>query len=349
MFLLYLFPHESKEHLLSLPSYFNYYFNSDSGWYEKIYLYGYEHIPESVSQNWQTPLAHYAFFPLYPMLIRSVHLLLGTNFVLSGFILNILTLLFLCRQILVYLTSHGYSAHQAVRMGLIWLFLPFSLHFYFIYTEALFALLLLSVFHYISLFDYWKASLAAALLVMCRPNGIALALPIFILLGMQTHQKKLFNPLRYLSKAYLVLWVMTFTFIGLLLWQWNLCGNAFAFAEAQKAWNKQGMFPLMALFRHGFAVDVFQSIFIVILMLLLVFFYKKWKLHEHVLIWMTFILPMAAGSVISLSRYVSVLFQIPFALTSNMSQKSFRIIMAIFIIFQMFLLNEWLHDSPIMY
>ncbi len=83
-----------------------------------------------------------------------------------------------------------------------------------------------------------------------------------------------------------------------------------AFSIAQKGWNKSFMFPLLSLFRFNNLENQIHSIYVIIIMFFSLLHIKKIPLSLQCLIWLNLLLPLTAGSTISIGRYCIVLFPI---------------------------------------
>lgn len=327
------------------------YFCSDSGWYKVIAENGYADIPVQEIQGWSRPNLHFAFFPLFPMAIRFIMQLTGASFDTAGFIFNILLLYLMIRYFYLFLIQLGIAQTQAFRIVLILLFFPFSLHFYFIYTEALFMTLLMACFLFIARKQWTLLAIAGGLIVLTRPNGIILILPFLIfmleedrLLGFSGIKKAMKMP------GYYILLAMPLTFACWLIYQHQVTGHYFAFSEAQAGWKKHFMFPLLGLFRNGFWQEQFASFYCIAVMLLALYWLKKWRTSFNLLVWLGILLPLSAGSVISMTRYISVLF--PFHMQAGLSKvvnKHFKVILLIFAILQLVCMKYWVEENSLMY
>jgi hypothetical protein len=327
------------------------YFNSDSGWYRAIAAHGYAQIPLTESQNWSQATLHFAFFPLFPMLIRLLMLVTGMGFIAAAFVINLIILYFLVRCFYLFLIHCALDAESAYRTVVLFLLFPISMHIYFIYTEALFITLLLACFLMIKQKQWLSLVFCSFLLALTRPNGLMMLLPLgFYLLETQgglhisNIKKQVQKPAIYSLLA------MPLAFALWMFYQHSVTGHWMAAAEAQSGWNKHWMFPLMALFRNGFWQEQFTSIYILLLILIGLYYIKKWRISWQAYNWTVILLPLAAGSVISMCRYTSVLF--PYyiqAIQSPWTQKNYKLLLVIMTLLQVFALKMWIEDNSLMY
>ena len=330
---------------------FKLFFNNDSGWYKSIADYGYNGVPLTESANWTTANQHYAFFPLLPYSIRFISSLLQCDFYVSGFILNLMVLYFFVYYFIGLLKVYSMDDNGIFKLMLFVAVFPFSMHLFFIYTESLFFTLLLACFYFIHQKKWYAFAIASALLVLTRPNGLFMIIPFYFLLLEQEGKlnfKSILNSFLKI-KTYILL-SMPFAFLLWLYYQYINTGNWFAFASAQAAWGKKTMFPFFAFFRSGFWQQQFLSAYTILMLVYAFTKIKKWKLSVQMLVWINALLPLTAGSVTSMSRYLSILF--PYYIEwsdSKFYKKYYNWIITLMIILSLFAFHWWLQGNSIMY
>ncbi len=101
---------------------------------------------------------------------------------------------------------------------------------------------------------------------------------------------------------------MAISFIAYLFYLRFATGDAFSFANAQNAWYKKTMFPLFALFSVGFWQNQFNSVYCVLVILFAIKSWKKLPISFNILVWISILLPLSAGSTTSMTRYIAVIF-----------------------------------------
>ncbi len=348
--------HPMNDHLLfqnlSWPHFLHTYFMADSGWYQFIVENGYrDTLADYATIGWTKPNLHFAFFPLYPMSIKGIVMLTGWSFDTSAFLFNIGILYFLVRVFYLFLLQFGLDEKKSFRTVLIFLLFPFSLHIYFNYTEALYFTLLMASFLFIARKQWWQLVVVSSLLVLTRPNGLLVFIPLALFMHERNGTFTWASMIRtFKSPAYYVLLAMPITFFAWCLFQQYVTGDFFAFSTAQSGWNKHFMFPLLALFRNGFWQEQFDSVYCIVTILLAIYWFRKWSPSFNALVWIGIALPLSAGSVISMTRYISVLF--PFHLQAGLSkftEKYFRIILIVFILLQLVCMKYWVEENSLMY
>ncbi len=330
---------------------FKIYFHSDSGWYKDIAQHGYKDIPESIRNGWTLRGQHFAFFPLLPIGILWLTKATGLSFYMAAFVINIVSLFLLVNYFYRFLIVLNIQTNSAFRLVVLFLVFPFCLHIYFIYTESLFFTFLVACFYYIHKKNYWAFGIAAILLTLTRPNGIFMALPLYLYLLEQNGKINLTNILNSLkqAKTYCLL-AMPVAFIAWMYYQYLTCGNWFAFSEAQKGWGKQSGMPYKALFKEGYWQYQFMSVYAIVFIFIAVWAYKKWRTSFNVLVWLNVLMPLIAGSAISIARYISVLFPYTLLLEKTVEKrKTYFVIMGVFILCSIVCFYFWLKGDALMY
>ena len=118
-----------------------------------------------------------AFFPLWPFCIRLLSYVTGGHHLLSGIILaNVLS-------VFALLALHEYVAREkgtrfANRTLLLLLAFPGSLFLMFPYSEALFLLLSVLIFHQLSKSNYLRVGVLGFFAALTRPVGVLLIIPV---------------------------------------------------------------------------------------------------------------------------------------------------------------------------
>jgi hypothetical protein len=221
-----------------------YHYAPDNLWVDQWIRWDSTFFLEIAAQGYQITLdepSNVAFFPLYPILIRTLEPvfsspLLAALFVSqSGFLLALL--------ILYSIASSLFDRRTAERAVLYLSIFPTSFYFGAVYTESLFLLLSLTAFACAKSKLWAFASLAVMLAAVTRPTGILLGLPL--LLEWLAHKPR--RPLEFA-------WLLTIP-LGLLSF---LAFLARAFNDPLAFWNTQSAFgrrnfdpsqPLAAIWR----------------------------------------------------------------------------------------------------
>jgi hypothetical protein len=209
----------------------------DGEWYMSIVTIGY---------YLRVGFANVAFFPLFPLLVKWVGLLLEPfaypdHFVVAGVLVSNTALLLG----LFYLYKlAAMEAGRSVARRAVWLaaIMPTAFFFHVAYPESLLLLTAVASLYHLRRGEFWWAALWAAVGSAARVQGAILALPIIWEVGRLTWQKRRL-PWRQLPTL-----VIPFLGIGLfMLFLYQHFGDALAFVHIQKAWDRSFAEPLGTL------------------------------------------------------------------------------------------------------
>ena len=204
----------------------------DCGWYERIALAGY-----GADAEWPPygSLPHWAFFPLYPLLLRGTVAVTGLPARVAGIALSSLCLAgFMAAGVAYLRTTRGEQAApgQFVVLAAV---MPLGLFFSALYTEALFALLTTLALLGLARARPGAGAVAAALASATRATGILLA-PVFALRGLLALRREGVRAL--LPAAIAPLGLVVFVVA-----QWIAVGDPLAFSHVQVLWNREWRGP----------------------------------------------------------------------------------------------------------
>jgi hypothetical protein len=208
----------------------------DCGWYERIAMAGY-----GADADWPPhgSLPHWAFFPLYPLLLRGTVAVTGLPARVAGIALSSLCLAGFMAAGAAYLRRTRGAAAAPGRFVVLAAVMPFGLFFSALYTEALFALLATLALLGLANARPAAGALAAALAGATRPTGILLA-PLFALRGLLAWRREGARGLLPAAIAPLGLVVYMAA-------QWIAVGDPLAFSHVQMLWDRVWRDPLVYL------------------------------------------------------------------------------------------------------
>lgn len=273
------------------------------------------------------------FFPLYPWLIRLLHLAI-LDWALCGFLISGTSFVAAC-VVLSRLVTEEFG-HRTARLSLAFLSAyPFAFFFASLHTEGLFLLLSLSCFYYIRKHKYPLAGLFGALAALTRMQGVLLAAvafaeycttghPIQKLKGRQWRAlwQDLWGKLFWMA----VMGLGTLTYLGL---NYTVTGNPFQFTiYQQERWRQGSDFFLSSLSKlwHGMlhtpAGYEFvpwttwgpQLVLFVFCLIVLLYAVRRmpavWTLYFVICVYLNYSLsnPLSCG------RYIACAFPLPVAL-----------------------------------
>lgn len=224
----------------------------DGGWYERIALAGY-----GADAEWGNygSLPHWAFFPLYPLLLGTVTTASSLPPWLAGILLSSACLAGFMAFGAAYLRTPRRSAGAAWRWVVLVALFPYSFFFSALYTEALFALLATLSLLLLARGRPLAGAVAAALASATRPTGVLLA-PLFAAHCLRAlHRDRSVGTVRPTALALTMLPACVAP-LGLLVYmsvQWVAVGDPLAFIHVQALWGRSWR-PPGAWLWNGIAV-----------------------------------------------------------------------------------------------
>jgi hypothetical protein len=164
----------------------NYFSQWDGGWYSQIALSGYPAGNNPLSENW-------AFFPLYPLLMRvfgaplSVVMSTDQAVLLSGFVIS--NVLFFVSLFLFYkLTALVFGkSNLALISTIFFAFWPGALFYSSVYSESLFMTFTLGAFYLLEKEKSAKSAVLGFFASLTRSSGFLVLIP-FVYKGLQTRK-----------------------------------------------------------------------------------------------------------------------------------------------------------------
>lgn len=315
----------------------------DSGWYLKIAQEGY------------SSSGSFAFFPLYPSLIKFFSLIVPERFLsqevwlfitvaLSNlfFIFGLIIFHFLVKNIFIdQKKSEEYAEDIAQKSVFFLLLFPTSFFFSCAYSESLFFILIVSSFYLIRNQKYLLASLIASLATLTKPYGILLLIPL--VLSYLKNRSWQFSKIDW-KILYFLLPILTL--LGYCHFCYLQTGDFLAFLHAQEQWRKQLSWPWQSIFQPihfiGFITPLEKILTIFgVFSLLLAFKF----LPIEIAIWANLVnlVPLFSGTIISNMRYLIVLFPI-FIVLAVISHKKTQLstaIITILLVLQVLLFSAW--------
>ncbi|HLO92356.1 MAG: hypothetical protein ACM3ME_09475 [Chloroflexota bacterium] len=335
------------------------FYRNDSSWYEKIAVNLYPHIYNLNDLGYaHGPLikqSEWAFFPQYPLMIRGL-MQFSLSFKESGFIL--LILFSSLAAIGMYLFTQEYLTNRksAIYCTLLLIVFPFNFYFSMMYSEALFFSLLIFSFIAIQKQKYFYLPFLIIPLVLTRSLGIVCLLPLYlfylererILDSFKISLSTLFNKKNILISLYFLSGPMAF--LAYMIYQKEMTDTYFAFSLAQAGWSRKFMFPLIAFFRRSDFSTQFNSVYTIIVIIFWFFHVRKFPLSLNVLIFLCLFFPLSSGSVISMPRFISIIFPITIIAGIWLSKIKFNKLVLVFIFAtQLIVFSYWLAWHPFSY
>lgn len=284
-----------------------------------------EHYLYLATRGYRPEVRSVAFYPLWPLVIRGVTAVTGLGPVLAGLLLA--NLFSLAGWTLFHRVAAGRLGERVADVALALLVsFPGALFFQFIYSEALFFLLLMGLWWGLEQRRDGWALVAGLLLPMARGVGVFAVLPVaWHVVATARHGRRADAPAEVRSALSDVRrWVLPVAPLvgwGLylaLMWVWT--GNAWAGIEAQRYWGVHSISHLWdvpkfvnAIFQvtawHGFTGSVLDRLGF---LLVLYAVPMLWGPGKDLLVWLLVlgVVPAMSGTFVSFVRFESCAFPV---------------------------------------
>lgn len=190
-----------------------------------------------IAENGYLRIFQYAFFPLYPFIIKLSFIVFPNHHALGGLVISILATL-IGLNLLYQMVFFEYDKTIAQKVILAILFFPMSFYFVTVYSEGVFFMLAIATFYFVRKDKLFLATVAAALASATRLAGIAVVLGLLIpqLINKGINRKN---------------WYILLAPSGLLAYSLYLylkLGDPFYFVTAEQYWHRSVTFPLQTFF-----------------------------------------------------------------------------------------------------
>jgi len=322
---------------------------NDGGFYEGIAKDGYPKLTLEHRYDGD-PLrleqGKFAFFPLVPSIIDKMMSFVGLTFEQAANIYALIISLLLFVLFYLFALNWLESKRQALYATMLLMVFPFHFYFSALYTEATFLLLLIGAFYSIRTHNFALFVVSIVLLPLVRVNGILMALPIILFLLEQNGGLKLNT--KYLLFGGITCVIMFMSFLILTGYFNMLTGDYFAFNTVQKYWGKEFTFPFSTL-GDNIATNPLQTGYTIFFILLAIWGVNKMPWSFNMLIWISLLLPLTAGSVQSMPRYISVIFPFFLLLGKRIPEKFTIPSIVALAALHLWSFTYWIVGSPLSY
>ena len=279
----------------------------DTGWYLAIVVAGYPEGPLEANAQ-----SRFAFFPLYPLVVRLFTLLLperlrsAERILIVGLLLSQVFLV--AALILLHKLVSAMTDREAARRAVLYtLLFPTGFFLFCFYTESIFLLLAVGAFYAASRGAWGVACLLGGLLSLARPPGVLIGVP---LLWMYLESIG-WSPTRLRPD---VLWfaLIPAGLLSFLLYARRMTGDFLAPVRAQSGWQKTLTAP-WATFLYPTGGDPYVTAVEQVLTVLFVAL-SVWSLFKlpsagyGIYALLLIIPPLTSGTLLSTSRYYLVVF-----------------------------------------
>lgn len=274
----------------------------DAFWYINIAEGGYSSM--AITTTHHIGSYNYAYFPLYPLLIRILNLLIH-NSIVSGLVISNFCLLTSAKLI-----TKIYKPELAKDVVRVLFLFPTTFLLSGLYTESLFLTILLAVYYYYKKGNWPLVVLFSFLLGFTRPFGILIIIPLTYSLIKKKEYISINQKLRLISLSILVLPYLIFN-----LYLYKLTGIVSAHSYATSDWGRSVTIPYLSVFTHLREFTFGQSFSVIFSLCIGSLIWTKRKLlnnFEISLALSMFIFPLLFSSLPAhypgIPRYVLVIF-----------------------------------------
>ncbi len=259
-----------------------------------------------ISQNGYTEKYQYAFFPLYPLLIKIVSYFIG-SYLSSALVISLLSTI--CGLVIFFAILKEEFKNTSKKILLSLLFFPTSFYLLIPYTEGLFFLLTMVFFYFLKR-NLFISCIACGLGIVTRVTGFALlAVLIYELVKERSRAKILYITVTLVPFSIYLLYLLLET------------GSPLSFLEAQTHWQRNLSLPfigfwntLIKIFTPSFdKIDlnnIFNLLFAVfgigIALRGLRFLRLKYSIYSIV----SLMLPLLTGNLTSIPRFLVIIFPV---------------------------------------
>ncbi len=326
----------------------------DGNFYAFISQYGYM-APASMLPAAYTNLFMYAWFPLYPLMIRVLSYVIPTQ--VSGLLISNICLFVGCYYLFKLVTlDNGIST--GVRAVKYFFIFPTAFVLSAMMSESLFIMLALMCFYYARKDKWHIVGCLGILASLTRPIGVYLLFPLAFIYFQNRGFKLKSIKADILGLLGPVLGFFSYTvYCYLTIGFWT----PFIFAESSAFGN--AVIPLYQLFKtltnfdggytgNPWITYIFiNSVFTLIMLIALIVFYKKIDTPMMIYGLLMILVPLSSpGSIVSMTRYVLVAFPL-FIIAAKLGEdrRIDLLLSSLFILLQIAIMFMWASAMPIMY
>ena len=267
----------------------------DSSWYLEIAKTGYSTAVNYLGE------ANYAFFPLYPMLIKLASV--NSHYLLSGLFISNICLLIACIYLYKFVALD--SADETALRSIKYLFLfPTAFLFSAVLSESLFMALTIACLYYARRSKWPLAGTLGFLIALSRPPGVIIMLPLMY----EYFRRSGFKIKR--DACTLLLPVLGLSLY--VAYNWHLTGDPLGFVHIMATWGGQPTIPVTEIINRLTQQNEwirFGALYTCTAIGLMVAFARKVDFGAWLLGVMLIMIPLfTTQSGFSMLRYIAVVF-----------------------------------------
>lgn len=267
-----------------------------------------------------------AFLPLYPLLIKLGVDLTGLSPVAMGILISMTALFGTLIILPKYLLSLGLTSKQWPWIIASFLTFPTSFFLQAVYTESLFVFLVITALYFAHKRRYPQMALFGFLAGITRITGFFLAIPFFLEIAKDIHQKQQIK--QYLVKLSVVT-APVFGMIAFIGFLWVTTGDPLKLLHAQVNFNQNRstsfILPLQVIYRYikifltarpNFQYFIAVVEFVTVAGVCAILICDGWKIYKrrrrewlsraglNLFAWGSILLPMFSGTFLSMPRFI---------------------------------------------
>lgn len=282
---------------------------NDAGWYADIIEHGYKVAPFSLEGQ-----ANWAFFPLYPLLVRLLSLNLYLDYRIIGMVVSNMAMLG-ALFLLYRLVKSELDEESAKRTVLYLCIFPTSMYLSSLFTESLFLFLIVGGFYFARQGKWWASGTLGFFASLTRVGGIVL-LPVLLFEYLRQND---FNFKSLMRKQVIAVFLSPLGLVVFMLYLKLITGNPLAFSDIQATWGRGLASPLKPLFEYianPVIIDPanpwnFASLNFISALIFIWLSYKAFKVlgtSYGLLSLLLILLPLSTGSLSAIGRYELTIF-----------------------------------------
>lgn len=274
----------------------------DANWYMSIVQGGYQWLPDDQS--------NVAFFPLYPLTVRALGVVMGGRYLLAGMLLSNL---FMCGGMIFFYRLVRIDKGEVIARRAVWLLaiFPTSMFFTGFYTESLFLLTSVATFYYARQGRWATAGVWGLLASATRITGLWMVVPL-----MWEYLSQHGFSLRKLDASLLWLALVPAGLATFMFFLWLSFGSPFAFAQTQVTGWGHGFTSIWSSLTRdlGFLRDqsehwvIYEFAATAILVAAIFAGLRKLRGSYNIYMLVSLLVPLFGGTTKSMSRYLVVIF-----------------------------------------
>lgn len=277
----------------------------DSFWHMSVASRGYFYLPQEKKSN-------IVFFPLYPLLVKALSWVTPGDLIVPGWVVSILSL-FLAVGYLYKLIKNIFPNIDPKQVVFFLLIFPTAFFLNAVYTESLFLFFSVALFCYLHQKKYFIAGVFGLLAALTRITGVLLFVPFVYEIIQKWNVEKKWN-LKYLYAL-----LIPFGTLCVFMYYKMVFGNFWLFFEVQNWFgrafeiNRDHFFPLTEAATSNMILDIG---FVFFGLCMGIYTFKKIRASYGIYILISLLVPLSTGTMMSIGRYLLVLFPIYIALAS---------------------------------